>query len=116
MDVEVIRTEGLTKRFGAVAAVEDLDLSVRQGEVFGFLGPNGAGKTTTIRLLLGLLRPTTGRAWIRGVPAEDVKSGPPARGVRAGGGVAMAAAHRSGDPHRAGETCPAVSTRACERS
>ena len=74
MDVEAIRTEGLTKHFGAVAALEELDLSVRQGEVFGFLGPNGAGKTTTIRLLLALLRPTAGRAWIHGVPAADIEA------------------------------------------
>jgi hypothetical protein len=67
-----IRTEGLTKRFGDVLALDRLDLVVERGEIFGFLGPNGAGKTTTIRLLLRLLRPTAGRAWIMGVPAEDV--------------------------------------------
>jgi ABC-2 type transport system ATP-binding protein len=74
VDVAAVRTEGLTKHFGKVTAVEDLSLSVRQGEVFGFLGPNGAGKTTTIRLLLHLLRPTAGQAWIMGVPAADVES------------------------------------------
>ena len=67
-----IRTEGLTKRFGDVLALDRLDLTVEPGEVFGFLGPNGAGKTTTIRLLLHLARPTAGRAWVMGVPAEDV--------------------------------------------
>jgi ABC-2 type transport system ATP-binding protein len=67
-----IRTEGLTKRFGDVLALDRLDLVVERGEIFGFLGPNGAGKTTTIRLLLRLIRPTAGRAWIMGVPAEDV--------------------------------------------
>jgi len=67
-----IHTEGLTKRFGDVMALDRLDLSVERGEVFGFLGPNGAGKTTTIRLLLHLIRPTAGRAWIMGVPVEDV--------------------------------------------
>jgi ABC-2 type transport system ATP-binding protein len=67
-----IRTEGLTKRFGAVLALDRLDLSVERGEVFGFLGPNGAGKTTTIRLLLNLARPTAGRAWLMGVRAGDV--------------------------------------------
>jgi ABC-2 type transport system ATP-binding protein len=59
-----IRTEGLTKRFGAVLAVDALDLEVRRGEVFGYLGPNGAGKTTTIRLLLDFLRPTSGSAQV----------------------------------------------------
>ncbi len=67
-----IRTEGLTKRFGDVLALDSLDLAVERGEVFGFLGPNGAGKTTTIRLLLHLIRPTAGRAWIMGIPAQDV--------------------------------------------
>jgi ABC-2 type transport system ATP-binding protein len=67
-----IRTEGLTERFGDVLALDGLDLTVQRGEVFGFLGPNGAGKTTTIRLLLHLIRPTAGRAWVMGVPVEDV--------------------------------------------
>jgi ABC-2 type transport system ATP-binding protein len=67
-----IRTEGLGKRYGGVWAVRELDLSVSAGEVFGFLGPNGAGKSTTIRLLLGLARPTAGRAWLAGHRAEDV--------------------------------------------
>ena len=55
-----IRTRALTKQFGALTAVADLDLEIERGEVFGFLGPNGAGKTTTIRMLLGILRPTSG--------------------------------------------------------
>lgn len=59
-----IATEGLTKRFGAIVAVDSLDLTVERGEVFGFLGPNGAGKTTTIRLLLDLARPTSGTATV----------------------------------------------------
>jgi ABC-2 type transport system ATP-binding protein len=67
-----ITTEALTKRFGAVTAVDKLDLEVWPGEVFGFLGPNGAGKTTTIRLLLDILRPTQGRATVLGRPAGDV--------------------------------------------
>ena len=58
----IIRTEGLTRTFRQVRAVDGLDLEVPPGTVFGFLGPNGAGKTTTIRLLLGLLEPTEGRA------------------------------------------------------
>ena len=55
-----VETTALTKRYGTAAAVEDLDLSVHAGEVYGFLGPNGAGKTTTLRMLLGLIRPTSG--------------------------------------------------------
>lgn len=66
-----VRTEGLTKRFGTTLAVDRLDLEVRPGEVFGFLGPNGAGKSTTIRLLLGQLRATSGRALIFGTDAAD---------------------------------------------
>ena len=62
----IIRTEGLTRAFGSVRAVDGLDLEVPAGTVFGFLGPNGAGKTTTIRLLLGLLEPTGGRATVLG--------------------------------------------------
>jgi ABC-2 type transport system ATP-binding protein len=61
-----IHTEGLTKRFGARMAVDQLDLHVRPGCVFGFLGPNGAGKTTTIGMLLGLVRPSAGRAIVLG--------------------------------------------------
>lgn len=63
---EVIRTEGLQKRFGSTRAIDGLDLSVVAGEVHGFLGPNGAGKTTTLRLLLGLLYPDGGEASLLG--------------------------------------------------
>jgi ABC-2 type transport system ATP-binding protein len=62
----VIRTDKLTKRFGALAAVDGVDLEVREGEVFGYLGPNGAGKTTTLRLLCALIAPTSGRAEVAG--------------------------------------------------
>ncbi|MGH2450003.1 MAG: ABC transporter ATP-binding protein [Candidatus Limnocylindria bacterium] len=62
----ILRTEGLTKRFGDLVAVEDLDLEVREGEVFGYLGPNGAGKTTTVRLLCALISPSAGTAEIAG--------------------------------------------------
>ena len=62
----MILTEGLTKHYGAVRALSNATLEVRKGEVFGLLGPNGSGKTTTIRLLLGLLRPTSGRATVGG--------------------------------------------------
>ena len=64
--MEAIKCEGLTKRYGRVAAVDNLDLSVERGSVFGFLGPNGAGKTTTVRILAGLSRPTDGQASIMG--------------------------------------------------
>jgi ABC-2 type transport system ATP-binding protein len=66
----VIRTEGLTKRYGERRGVFDLDLSVHEGEIFGFLGPNGAGKTTTIRLLLDLIRPNAGRAEVLGLDSH----------------------------------------------
>jgi ABC-2 type transport system ATP-binding protein len=59
-----LRTEGLSKHYGHTRALDRLDLEVEQGEVFGYLGPNGAGKSTTIALLLGLIRPTAGRARI----------------------------------------------------
>jgi ABC-2 type transport system ATP-binding protein len=70
MGVMAIRTEGLSKRYGSVYAIEDLDLEVAEGEVVGYLGPNGAGKTTTIRLLLGLIRPSAGRAEIFGLDCQ----------------------------------------------
>ncbi|MEV6276707.1 ABC transporter ATP-binding protein [Nocardia sp. NPDC051832] len=69
-----IAIEHLSKRFGRTVAVDDLSLGVGHGEVFGFLGPNGAGKSTTIRLLLGLIRPTTGTARIFGHDAGDVRT------------------------------------------
>ena len=70
MGTMAIRTEALSKRYGSVDALKDLDLEVREGEVVGYLGPNGAGKTTTIRLLLGLIRPTAGRAEIFGLDCQ----------------------------------------------
>jgi ABC-2 type transport system ATP-binding protein len=69
----VLRTEGLTKHFGSTIAVQGLDLEVRTGEVHGFLGPNGSGKSTTVGMVLGLLRPTAGRALIFG---EDARTAP----------------------------------------
>jgi ABC-2 type transport system ATP-binding protein len=60
-DGAILRTIGLTKRFGAFTAVDRLDLEVRKGEVLGFLGPNGAGKSTTVGMILGLIAPTAGR-------------------------------------------------------
>ena len=68
--VPAIATTGLTKVFGPIRAVEDLDLRVDPGEIFGFLGPNGAGKTTTIRALLDLHRPTAGTARVLGLDAH----------------------------------------------
>jgi ABC-2 type transport system ATP-binding protein len=63
----LVQTRGLTKRYGKrIVAVENLDLTVRRGEVYGFLGPNGAGKTTTLRMLLGLIRPSSGTATVLG--------------------------------------------------
>jgi len=73
----VIRLEGLTKYYGRSRGVVGLDLEVFPGEVFGFLGPNGAGKTTTIRLLLDLIRPTSGRALVLG--SEPRRGGPALR-------------------------------------
>jgi ABC-2 type transport system ATP-binding protein len=67
----VISTRGLSKRYGRFVALKGLDLDVNQGEVLGYLGPNGAGKTTTIRLLLGLIAPTTGSARIFGLDAQQ---------------------------------------------
>lgn len=66
--MSAISVQGLTKRFGAVTAVEDLSFDVPSGTITGFIGPNGAGKTTTLRMLLGLVRPTAGTALIEGVP------------------------------------------------
>ena len=75
---DAIRTEALTKYYGAVVAIEALSLTVNHGEVYGFLGPNGAGKTTTIRILLDLVRATSGRAFVDGLDCRrnsvDVRS------------------------------------------
>jgi ABC-2 type transport system ATP-binding protein len=64
----VIEVEHLTKRFRKTTAVDDLSFKVRDGAITGFLGPNGAGKTTTLRIVLGLVRPTSGRATVKGQP------------------------------------------------
>ena len=68
----IVETHSLTKRYGSgVLAVDSVDMSVRRGEVYGFLGPNGAGKTTTLRMLVGLIRPTSGTASVAGhAPGE----------------------------------------------
>jgi len=71
----LIETRNLTKRYGSrIVAVDDLNLTIRRGEVYGFLGPNGAGKTTTLRMLLGLIRPTSGTATVLGRPPGDPQS------------------------------------------
>jgi ABC-2 type transport system ATP-binding protein len=67
----VLRTEGLTKRYGSLVAVDDLSLEVYEGEILGFLGPNGAGKTTSIHMVCGLLRPDAGRVLVHGRPLAN---------------------------------------------
>jgi len=78
MSEPIIRTEHLSRTFGEVKAVDDLSLVVPAEIVFGFLGPNGAGKTTTMHLLLGLLEPTEGQAWVLGFEtrtrADDIRT------------------------------------------
>ena len=69
-----IRTRGLRKVFSGKVAVRDLTLDVPRGEVFGFLGPNGAGKSTSLKMLLGLVFPTSGEAQVLGCPVGDVKT------------------------------------------
>jgi ABC-2 type transport system ATP-binding protein len=88
---------GLTKRFGSVAAVDDLSFRVREGAVTGFLGPNGAGKTTTLRMVLGLARPTSGSATVLGVPFTQL----PDPGGTVGANLESCGAHpgRSGRNH-----------------
>jgi ABC-2 type transport system ATP-binding protein len=71
MVVPAIATEALTRRFGELVAVQDVDLQVAPGQFFGFLGPNGAGKSTTIKMLTGLLAPSSGRIRILGIDFQD---------------------------------------------
>jgi ABC-2 type transport system ATP-binding protein len=73
----IIETKNLTKRYGALVAVDSLSLNVEQGAIYGFVGPNGSGKTTTMRMLTTLLQPTSGEAWVAG---SSVTRDP--RGVR----------------------------------
>lgn len=67
MGMDAIRIENLTKYYGNICGIEQVSLTVAEGEFFGFIGPNGAGKSTTIRSLLGLIRPTSGRAFVQGM-------------------------------------------------
>ena len=76
-----ITVQHLTRRFGDFLAVNDVSFDVREGEIFGFLGANGAGKSTTIRMLCGLLRPTSGTAIVGGI---DVSRDPEAVKLRIG--------------------------------
>lgn len=79
MDNSAVRTEGLTKvykdfwRRKSVSALTSLNLNIERGEIFGLLGPNGSGKTTTVKLLLGLLFPTSGKSWLLGYSSVDLK-------------------------------------------
>lgn len=66
----MIKIENLTKKFGDFKAVDGLDLHIRPGEIFGFLGPNGAGKTTTVKILSGIMRPTSGNVYIAGFDVD----------------------------------------------
>ena len=66
----VVSTKGLTRKFGDKVAVNDLDLEIRTGQIYGFLGPNGCGKTTTMRMLTGLLTPSSGTISVLGNPCR----------------------------------------------
>ena len=74
VDSPAIHTVDLSKRFGSTVALAGLSMTVPRGEIFGFLGPNGAGKTTSVKLLLGLLKPTSGEAWLLGEKIGDLKT------------------------------------------
>ena len=106
-----VETHGLTKRYRTgVLAVSDLNLSVRTGEVYGFLGPNGAGKTTTLRMLSGLLHPTSGTAMVAGA-----SPGSPLSLARMGAMVETPAFY----PYLSGSGCrnlPLVDLERCTRS
>jgi ABC-2 type transport system ATP-binding protein len=95
--VPAIETDGLTKRYGPVLAVNDLTFAVREGAVTGFLGPNGAGKTTTLRMILALARPSSGHATVLGRPYAQLEH--PARTVGANLEVAGAHPGRKGRDH-----------------
>ena len=69
-----ISADGLTKRYGAICAVDDVSLRVGRGEIYAFLGLNGAGKTTTIRMLLGMIRPSAGAAYLLGKPVTPTRA------------------------------------------
>ncbi len=68
---EIVRTAGLTKKFGSLTAVKDFNFSVKEGDIYGLIGPNGSGKTTTVRIICGLLLPTTGEVYVLGRKMPD---------------------------------------------
>ena len=86
---EVIRTEGLVKRYGRLTAVDHVDLDVHDGDLFGFLGPNGSGKTTTIRMLLGLVHASAGAIELLGQPVPAQGQRGAAQGRHAGRGARL---------------------------
>lgn len=71
----IVEIQGLTKSYGSLVALNDLNLTIEEGAVFGFIGPNGAGKTTTMRILTTLLKPTQGKAWVAGCSVADDPKG-----------------------------------------
>lgn len=75
MSEDLIETQAVTRRFHTITAVQNLDLQVPSGSIYGFLGPNGAGKTTTIRMLLGLIRPSSGQVRLFGLPMPQQRLG-----------------------------------------
>src|SRR4051812_3880264 len=70
---DLIQFQDLTKHYGKFSALEKLNLNIKKGEVLGYLGPNGSGKTTTVRLLLGLIKPTSGKVLVGGLDAQKSK-------------------------------------------
>jgi ABC-2 type transport system ATP-binding protein len=100
MNDPVIRAEGLVKDYGSVRALAGLDLEVHRGEVFGFLGPNGAGKSTTIRILLDLLRPTSGRVEVLGTQPKEGGAALRSRIGYLPGELSMAGSQTAGDALR----------------
>ena len=95
----MIRLTNLTKRYGKFTAVDGINLEIRRGELFGFLGPNGAGKTTTLRMIAGILQPTSGTIEIAGddlAVESDPGQGP--AGVHPGPAVCLRQADRGGVP------------------
>ena len=75
MNNYIINAQGISKNFDGLMAVDDLNLKIKKGEVFGFLGPNGAGKTTSINIMVGLLKPSTGKVMVNGEDIEKIDRG-----------------------------------------
>jgi len=73
--MKAIEVSHLIKKFGSLTALNDISFSVGEGETFGFLGPNGAGKTTSIKMMVGLLRPTSGKVYINGIDVQKIEKG-----------------------------------------